>query len=68
MVGDLLVVRHPRSEMDMLVLCLISQARRDEHVVELLRVHVEQVRVALQLVDLGYGVHVFQTGDLYVFL
>ena len=67
-VGDLLVVRHPCSEMDMFVLRLISQARRDEHVVELLRVHVEQVRVALQLVDVGYGVHVLQPRDLDVFL
>src|SRR3712207_2297017 len=40
-VGDLLVVRHPRGEMDMLVLRFVSQAWRDEHVVELLSVHVE---------------------------
>jgi hypothetical protein len=52
----------------MLVLCLAGQAGRDEHVVELLSVHIEQVCVALQFVDAGNGIHVFEPGDLHVLL
>lgn len=67
-VGDLLVKRNPRGQMDMLVLSLADQAGRDEHVVELLRVHVEQVRVALQLIDASDGIHVLQPRNLDVLL
>lgn len=67
-VGDLLVVRNPRGQMDMLVLGLACQARRDEHVVELLCVHVEQVCVALQLIDASNGIHVLQARELDVLL
>lgn len=67
-VGDLLVKRNPRGQMDMLVLGLTGQAGRDEHVIELLRVHVEQVRVALQLIDASDGIHVLQPRNLDVLL
>lgn len=52
----------------MLVLGLACQARRDEHVVELLSVHIEEVCVALQLINLSHSVHVLQSRKLDIFL
>lgn len=50
----------PRVGVDMLVLCFARPCDRvwHEHVVELLRAHVEQVGVLLQLVNPGHGIQI----------
>jgi hypothetical protein len=69
-----IVIRHLRSKLrpcihvNVLVLDLLRNRLRHKHVVELLRVHVEQVRVPLQLVDLVCGICVLQPRDLSILL
>jgi hypothetical protein len=69
-----IVIRHLRSKLrpcihvNVLVLDLLRNRLRQIHVVELLRVHVEQVRVPLQLVDLICGICVLQPRDLSILL
>jgi hypothetical protein len=66
MVGNLRVELGPRVDVDVLVLDLLCERLRHKHVVELLRVHVEEVRVALDLLDLcgGVGVDEARDGDV----
>jgi hypothetical protein len=66
MVGNLRVELGPRVDVDVLVLDLLCERLRHKHVVELLRVHVEEVRVALELLDLcgGVGVDEARDGDV----
>jgi transcription initiation factor IIE alpha subunit len=60
-IADLGGLGHPCVDMHMLVLCVLLQRFADEHVVELLCVHVEQVRVALELVDARDLVEITET-------
>jgi hypothetical protein len=48
-VRDLLSLGHPSVDVDMLVLCVWLESLADEHMIKLLAVHVEEVRVSLKL-------------------
>jgi len=48
----------------MLVLCLWLESLADEHVIKLLAVHVEEVRVSLELRDVRSLVKISEIGDL----
>jgi len=50
--------------MNMLVLCLWLESLADEHVIKLLAVHVEEVRVSLELRDVRSLVKISEIGDL----
>jgi len=63
-VRNLLSCSHPSVDMNMLVLCLWLESLADEHVIKLLAVHVEEVRVSLELRDVRGLVKIFEIGDL----
>lgn len=69
MVTNLRSILRPGVDMDVLILCFaLCNGLGHKHVVELLCVHVEQVRVAFELIDLGNGVQVLEARDLGVLL
>ena len=63
-VRNLLSCSHPSVDMNMLVLCLWLESLADEHVIKLLAVHVEEVRVSLELRDVRSLVKISEIGDL----
>ena len=66
MVADLRRLVHPRIDVDVLVLGMLLYGIRDEHMVQLLGVHIENVGVALDGLDAHDGVQVTEprNGDV----
>lgn len=69
MVTNLCSVRWPCVDMNVFILrTAFRHCIRHKHVVQLLRIHVEQIRIALYRFDLGYRIQVLETRYLDVFL
>lgn len=62
MIGNLPLVCCPCVDVNMLKLCSSGQGPADKHVVQLLAIHVKQIRVPLQLTDPSHVIHVLQSG------
>ena len=63
MIADLRRIFWPRVYVNVLVICLalLRQRLRHKHVVELLGIHVEEVGVALELINLDYCIKVLES-------
>ena len=68
MIRNLRRAFHKRVDVDMLILGFLHQRLADVHVIELLGVHVEQVRIPLDILDIGDLLQVFQSRDFGVLL
>lgn len=62
MVACLVIVRNPGVDMQMVHAGPLGQCRAHKHVVQLLAVHIEKIRVSLCGLDAGYLVEILQTG------
>lgn len=65
-VANLRIEIRPRIDVDVLKLrpALLSQRRRYKHVVELLRIHVEQIGIPLNLVGSHHGIQVLEARNI----
>jgi hypothetical protein len=61
----LLSLGHPSVDVNMLVLCLWLACLADEHVIELLAVHIKEVSISLELRNVCSFVEISQVGDLF---
>lgn len=68
MVADLCCFVDPSVDVNVLILGVLLQRVGDEHMVELLSLHVEQVGVPLDRLDIGHCVEVVETRDLNIAL
>lgn len=54
----------PCIDVNMFILCVLRRVGRDEHVVELLKIHVEMIRISLYLWNVGGHVQVLEFGNV----